>query len=426
MAALAPLLPHALAAEPPAGDPPAWSLGEGLDALDSFEYRICAGHVVAPLGSECMDLRMEFAGILDGWNGSVWVVQAQFRGHGGPDTAWQDAILRISADGRFSIASDPQHRTVSSLIAGTLFWMDDYAGRGSAQSLEVGEYWGSVMQNRLYVSSIGIEDVAGAASEVATIAYGGAPESSIGILDGFPFPIAAEAYTPLGGAAASQLDYTLQLLGHSKGHAAPPGGTAVSAAAPPAPRPAAPEYGALPGVGDLEWAALIVSEACQAGAQAEPPDPRVREICDGIMPSLPAPPVSARPDPGPARELCTGLLEAPMCYEGAVGRADGITVEVGGSPVRLSMLALPGGQSERDAAASHIGSECPPGTRARVDIDDMQPIDGRGTSMGAVYCRGAAPVNASLLDAGAAPADELQCGISEFAPRQWAERGCGG
>ena len=424
--------PSILAADPVHNSTSRWHLGEGLGELDSFSYKICTNRVLAHFDSECVIIRLEFIRVLNGWNGPVWIVQAGFGAYGVlEEPELQDAILRISADGKFAISSDPQHKEASSLIMDTLFWLDAYAGRHDAQSLEVGAYWGDVMSSRLYVHSIDMEAVGGTSVEVATVGYDGGKDSVIKVLDEFPFPIKATVYRPVGNTATSQLHYEFALIDYVRGSSTnyesePSAQSTDLQVADPADKAKHDIMDLI--LGNPQTAAMMISQICEIAHKAHDAIEGMTRLCvddlidayvelgGAVLPDHGLTHVELEPDQG----FCTGSLVEAMCYVGIVDSVGEAALHIGGNLVRLSLVGITDDEWSQHAMYSSLESECAPGSWATVDVDDLNPVDVHGNYMGAVYCKNETPVNAILLNGGLAPADTLQCANSEFALRDWA------
>ncbi|MCY4252724.1 MAG: hypothetical protein OXD41_05415, partial [Thaumarchaeota archaeon] len=187
--------------EQPRAGVPTWHLGEGLAEGDSFTYRLCAGDGLPSIASRCVTAHLEFVAVLDEWHGPVWVVQARFGVPGEPGPG-QDAILRIGAEGMLEVSADARHGAMVSAVRETLLWIDAHAGRHEPRGMAVGEAWGDGAGS-LHLLTVGVED-------------------------GFPFPLDARVYARLG--PIERLALEVDLVAHSRG--APDGGHAEPGPAP--------------------------------------------------------------------------------------------------------------------------------------------------------------------------------------------------
>lgn len=408
-------------AESVSDNTPKWYLGKDLDSLDSFTYKICTNHVIPSVNDSCIIVKLEFIDKLYGWNGAVWIVQAKFASSESVELTWQDAILQIRTDGGFSVASDPQHRSLSSIITKTLFWMNAYTSKDNSQDLKLGSYWGDVMSHRLYVSSIDIKTINEIPVEVITVGYqGGQKQSQIQIVDGFPFPIHATVYRPLGNSVLSQLQYEFQLLDYE------PLNSKSSKIALNADDPSELESNSLSL--DPQDVALFISSVCQIDLTTYGVDQNVVDLCNNAM-LEPVYPYDAVYNTGKLygthdRNLCTGDLGDEMCYSGIVTMVDNSAIIVDGQTVRLSLVNVGLDEESQSAAYSYLKSTCRQGLWVTVDIDDLQPLDTDSKSVGIVYCQDDTPVNAMLIEQNLASIDQLQCDQSEFAAHNWTAHMC--
>ena len=110
-----------------------------------------------------------------------------------------------------------------------------------------------------------------------------------------------------------------------------------------------------------------------------------------------------------------------IAIEGRVTKiVDGDTLDVAGERIRLSLVDTPErGESGFDEATWFTHSICPLNTVAQVDVDDGQPKDRFGRTVGVVYCNGK-NLNAELWKNGHARIDERFLSVSEFDPyNEW-------
>ncbi len=393
---------------------PTWHLGENLAPMDSFTYQICTDHVIPSISSPCVVVKLEFIDRLYEWKGAVWIVQATFADHDGTYPAWHNAILRMSTDGRFSIASDPHHHLLSSIITRTVFWMGEYANSTDPRDLEIGTHWGSVMSNKLYVMSVDAGEINGMPVELVTAGYhAGQEQSTIQVVDGIPFPIRAEVYRPLAGSVAPQIQYEFQLLDYESQDQ-----TRVLA-------PAGAQEHDTP-IFDVEEMTLFITDVCGIDPATYDADQGIAELCAQtlLLPDLGNYGVDLDlQDWTHDLNLCTGELSDAMCYTGIVTGVGDASILVEGQAVRLSLVRPDSDAALRDAAAAYLASECAPGSWAIVDLDDLQQQDDPEL-VGAVYCQGDTSANAMLVEQGLASIDPLQCADSEFSAHGWAAYAC--
>lgn len=420
-----------LAAESSTEDNPKWYLGEGLGVLDSFTYKICTDRILPSIDSECIVVQLEFIDRLQEWNGPVWVVQARFGSSESPEPIWQNTILHIDTNGKFSIVSNSQHRTLSSIITNTLFWMDTHAKNNSAQDLEIGAYWGNVMSNRLYVFDIDMGTINNAPVEIITVGYNGnKKDSHIQIVDEFPFPIKATVYRPLAGTMYPKIHYEFELLNYK------PGSTIdqeseielTSVHTDDANATSLETLDLI--LSDPQKAAMLISNVCKLDHTAHNVNENIIELCLGKLLEYDTLNDGAYAENEPYdkytidRNSCRDSNYEEMCYGGIVTSINNTTLEIDNTTVRLSLISISDDDESQNAVRSYLESECKIGSWASVDIDDLRPIDINANSLGVVYCQSDKSVNAMLVQNGLASVDPLQCVHSEFAVHDWALHVC--
>lgn len=399
------------AAAPASDDAQPWYLGKDLIPRDYFTYKICANHVIAFANGSCFVVTLEFVDILYGWNGPVWIVQAKFASSEGSDPAWQDAILQIRPGGQLPVASGPHHRSPSSIIEDTLFWIGTYASTDRPQDLRIGSHWGDVLSNRLYVSSVEMGTINGAPAEVITVAYQGSQkESNIQIIDGLPFPIQAKVYLPLGRSVISQLQYEFQLLDYGSAGS----GSTMAHSGKTGSELNSPTL-------DPQEAVSFISRVCQIDPETYSADHSIAEMCAGALlgPSLSDEAAHTQDRLVHDHNACTGELSEEMCYSGSVTMVESDAISVNGNRVRLSFVSAYASDAAQEAATLYLESECAIGSWATVDIDDLQQ-----PGVGAVYCQSDTPVNAILIAQNLTLADPFECDLSEFTSHDWTKRVC--
>lgn len=384
---------------------PQWHLGQGLQDLAYAEYRICNAHIIPMTSSVCVLLELELVDKLNDWKGPVWIVQARYASDT-PNLVWHDAIFQMRTDGRFSISSNAQHGHIASLITETLFWMDDYAGKNKPQNMQVGATWGNVLSSKMYVSSIDVTSMNGAQVEEASVVYqGGNEQSLIRVVEGFPFPTSSKVYLPLASSVDSQLRHEFELLEYSsrdsnlkdKQEKKDTENQSVQA----------------------QELAQFVSRICQTNL-AYGTNSDIVDMCSrsGILPHFDKE-TDLLTDQYRAHDtqLCTGDISENMCYSGTITRTSYSAIQVDGQDVYLSLLV-------NDDNEDAVMPECPHGSWATVDIDDLQSEG--SVRIGAVYCGADEPINAVIVEHISELVDPDQCATSEFASHDWAANVCDG
>ncbi|MGI0022229.1 MAG: thermonuclease family protein [Nitrososphaeraceae archaeon] len=120
---------------------------------------------------------------------------------------------------------------------------------------------------------------------------------------------------------------------------------------------------------------------------------------------------------------CSG---SATCFQGTINRIiDGDTLEIDGTTIRLALTSTPElGTEIGNKAKEFLTINCPVGSKAVVDEDDLQTNGSYGRMLAKVYCeRGM--LNAALLDNNLAVIDKRFCSTSEFSGEDWAKKyGC--
>lgn len=102
---------------------------------------------------------------------------------------------------------------------------------------------------------------------------------------------------------------------------------------------------------------------------------------------------------------------------------DGDTVDINSIRIRLSLVDTPEkGQPGFKESKAYVTTLCL-GKNATVNIDDDQPIDRFGRTIGVLYCNGS-DVNSKLLENGMARMLTEYCSRSEFKNSSWASLQC--
>ena len=104
---------------------------------------------------------------------------------------------------------------------------------------------------------------------------------------------------------------------------------------------------------------------------------------------------------------------------------DGDTIKIYGKSIRLVLVDAPErGEKGYEAARDFIADNCPVGSFAIVDEDDLQTEGTYGRMLGVVYCNGI-NLNDAILDEGLAKLYDKFCSYSEFEKSRWARNhGC--
>lgn len=129
-----------------------------------------------------------------------------------------------------------------------------------------------------------------------------------------------------------------------------------------------------------------------------------------------------RPGPGPKTGSNDGgglNLSNPE-YEGVITKvADGFTIDIDDRRVRLVLLEPVGIDDPKFLEAIRFTSTmCPVGSKARFKVDEGNPVDDLGRTLGVVHC-GDRNLNAELVKEGFARIDEELLSSSEFDPDEW-------
>jgi len=104
---------------------------------------------------------------------------------------------------------------------------------------------------------------------------------------------------------------------------------------------------------------------------------------------------------------------------------DGDTIQIYGKSIRLVLVDAPErGQPGYEKARDFIANNCPVGSFAIVDEDDLQTEGTYGRILGVVHCNGV-NLNDAILDAGLADLYARFCSSTEFESSKWAQNhGC--
>ena len=104
---------------------------------------------------------------------------------------------------------------------------------------------------------------------------------------------------------------------------------------------------------------------------------------------------------------------------------DGDTIEIYGKSIRLVLVDAPEiGKKGYEKARDFIANNCPVGSFAIVDEDDMQREGTYDRMLGVVHCNGI-NLNDAILDEGLADLYAKFCSSSEFEKSRWARNhGC--
>ena len=120
---------------------------------------------------------------------------------------------------------------------------------------------------------------------------------------------------------------------------------------------------------------------------------------------------------------CSG---SAACFQGTINRIiDGDTLEINGTTIRLALTSTPElGTEVGNKAKEFLIINCPVGSKAVVDEDDLQTKGSYGRMLAKVYCeRGM--LNDQLLGNNLATIDKRFCSKSEFSGEDWAKKyGC--
>jgi micrococcal nuclease len=138
---------------------------------------------------------------------------------------------------------------------------------------------------------------------------------------------------------------------------------------------------------------------------------------------VPNPPPQTTIRTPPNTIACTGTTE---CIRGSISKiVDGDTLDIGGTRIRLALVNTPeAGEPGYDDAKDFTAEICPVGSTAVVDVDDGQPTDRFGRTVGKVWC-GVKVLNDELIKARMGQILTEFCNVSEFKSEDWAKgHGC--
>ena len=99
---------------------------------------------------------------------------------------------------------------------------------------------------------------------------------------------------------------------------------------------------------------------------------------------------------------------------------DGDTLVVDDVTIRLSLVNTPESDQKGYQSAKNFVKDLCLGEKAKVDIDDGQPKDSYGRTVGLVYCDGV-NLNQKLMDNDLANILTKYCSKSEFDNENWAD-----
>ncbi len=120
-------------------------------------------------------------------------------------------------------------------------------------------------------------------------------------------------------------------------------------------------------------------------------------------------------------DLDIGNQRSDVVVEGIITRiVDGDTIYIDDERIRLSLIDAPEiGEQGFEEATSFLASLCPVGSIVELDVDDGQPVDDFGRTLGVVYCNGR-NLNSELWRKGYARLYSEYLSDSEFSPhREW-------
>lgn len=200
------------------GKPATWYLGKSLTPSDQFTYKICDMILIIPESPDhCYQLSLEFADILKGPHGDVWVVQA-IMDHQDKKTY---SIFQISAT-TFDITTDGTSIPYADSVSRTLFWIGKFANEFDQKPLVIGKSWGKIATYTAPETDLVIRNKQVIALEdnnqqfqTFALGYNLVEQSTLSISDDFPFPIKAVIYKPTASHQNIPLQFTIELVNYA-------------------------------------------------------------------------------------------------------------------------------------------------------------------------------------------------------------------
>lgn len=198
-----------------------WHLGKGLLVGDSFTYKICDPllSIKLKVKDTCYIAELEFKQITKNSSGKSWIVQTNIEYAG----KIMNSTMQISAL-TFQVRSDYTMKPYAMSIQRTLFYINNYANIVAQKPLEIGKVWGHVAAYGSYDVKIAVRqlktmEVGDFEVQAYKVGYEMMKESTLYIVDNFPFPVRAKVYMPTLAHPSPPLKFELEVLATANGTA---------------------------------------------------------------------------------------------------------------------------------------------------------------------------------------------------------------